>query len=148
MATHIDITERKRTDEALRAADRNKSEFIAMLAHELRNPLAPIRTAAEILSRAGGDSDPAQEQAVDVIGRQVRQMTRLVDDLLDVNRIAQGKITLQSEAVELGRIVSETAETCRPLFDHAGVQLTVALPTAPIVVAADPRAWRRSFITC
>ena len=138
IGNNIDITERKRTDEALRAADRNKSEFIAMLAHELRNPLAPIRTAAEILSRAGGDSDPAQEQAVDVIGRQVRQMTRLVDDLLDVNRIAQGKITLQSEAVELARIVSETAETCRPLFDLAEVQLTVALPTAPIVVAADP----------
>ena len=62
IGNNIDITERKRTDEALRAADRNKSEFIAMLAHELRNPLAPIRTAAEILSRAGGDSDPAQEQ--------------------------------------------------------------------------------------
>ena len=138
IGNNIDITERKRTDEALRAADRNKSEFIAMLAHELRNPLAPIRTAAEILSRAGGGSDPAQDQAVDVIGRQVRQMTRLVDDLLDVNRIAQGKIILQTEAVELDQIVSETAETCRPLFDHAEVQLTVALPTAPVLVAADP----------
>ncbi len=138
IGNNIDITERKRTDEALRAADRNKSEFIAMLAHELRNPLAPIRTAAEILSRAGGGSDPAQDQAVDVIGRQVRQMTRLVDDLLDVNRIAQGKIILQTEAVGLDQIVSETAETCRPLFDHAEVQLTVALPTAPVLVAADP----------
>jgi PAS domain S-box-containing protein len=138
IGNHIDITERKRTDEALRAADRNKSEFIAMLAHELRNPLAPIRTAAEILSRTGGGSDPAQDQAVDVIGRQVRQMTRLVDDLLDVNRIAQGKITLQTTAVELGRLVSETAETCRPLFDDGEVQLTVAVPSAPVLVAADP----------
>ena len=138
IGNNIDITERKRTDEALRAADRNKSEFIAMLAHELRNPLAPIRTAAEILSRAGGDRSSAQGQAVEVIARQVRQMTRLVDDLLDVNRIAQGKITLQTEAVELGRIVSETAETCRPLFDHAEVQLTVTVPSSPVLVAADP----------
>jgi PAS domain S-box-containing protein len=137
IGNNIDITERKRTDEALRTADRNKSEFIAMLAHELRNPLAPIRTAAEILSRTGG-GDSAHDHAVDVIGRQVRQMTRLVDDLLDVNRIAQGKITLQTTAVELGQVLSETAETCRPLFDDGGVQLTVALPSSPIRVAADP----------
>src|SRR5690606_7556257 len=95
-----DITERKRTEQALREADRRKDEFLATLAHELRNPLAPIRNAAELLGRSES-LRPEVRSACEIIKRQVGQMTHLVDDLLDVSRIAAGRVRLQRESVDL-----------------------------------------------
>ena len=105
VGNNIDITERKRADEALREADRHKSDFLAMLAHELRNPLAPVRTAAEVLRRFHADAGTPQLQAVDAIRRQVEQMTRLIDDLLDVSRIAQGKIALRRATIDVTPVI-------------------------------------------
>src|SRR5262249_45022191 len=92
--TCTDIDDQKRAEEALREADRRKDEFLAMLAHELRNPMAPIRNAAQVI-RLLGASDPNLQRSTELIERQVKHMTRLVDDLLDVSRITRGKITLQ-----------------------------------------------------
>jgi len=117
-------------------ADRRKNEFLAMLAHELRNPLAPIRSAVHVL-RLLGSADPQVRWAQDVIDRQVQQMVRLVDDLLDVSRITRGKITLQTEPVDLGAVVARAVETSRPLIDQREHQLTVSLPREPVRVEAD-----------
>src|SRR4029077_19585829 len=95
-----DITERKRAEAALREADRRKDEFLAMLAHELRNPLAPIRNAARVLRLAGPDQ-PDLRRAEDIIERQVAHLARLVDDLLDVSRISRGKVLLRTERLDL-----------------------------------------------
>ncbi len=110
-----DITERKKAETSLKNADRLKDEFLAMLAHELRNPLAPIRNAVEIM-KIQATSDEHTEMARSVIDRQVRNITRLVDDLLDVSRITQGKITLQSEPTDLKRVVARALETSGPLL--------------------------------
>ena len=136
-ATGVDITARKRAEEALRDADRKKDEFLATLAHELRNPLAPIRAAVEVLRRpaAGG---PEQDRARDIIDRQVRAMTRLIDDLMDVSRIRSGKIQLKRERVDLAAVVRAAVETSRPLIDDRGHTLTVELPPDPIPLDADP----------
>jgi PAS domain S-box-containing protein len=115
LGTAIDITTRKRTEEALSDADKRKDEFLAMLAHELRNPLAPIGNASELLSRALGNDARAQT-AVGVIKRQVVQMTRLVDDLLDVSRITQGLIQLKKRPVDLAAVIAQTVETVEPLL--------------------------------
>ena len=104
VGTCTDIEERRRAEEGLREADRRKDEFLAMLAHELRNPLAPIRNAVRLL-RQTGQSDAASSWSRDVIERQVEQLTRLVDDLLDVSRITRGKIQLQVEPLDLAAIV-------------------------------------------
>jgi len=138
IGNNIDITERKRADEALREADRHKSEFLAMLAHELRNPLAPVRTAAEVLKRFHADGGTPQLQAVHAISRQVAQMTRLIDDLLDVSRIAQGKIALRCTTIDLAAVVRETVDACQTLFDDSGLQLRVQMPPRPLHAAADP----------
>ncbi len=139
-----DITERK-LDElkfqeqaaALAEADRRKNEFLAMLAHELRNPLAPIRNAAQVLQHAP-DSGDAVRSAAAMIGRQVSQMVRLVDDLLDVSRINQGKIELRRERIELASAVNQAVETARSLYKGMNHELTVALPSQPIYLNADP----------
>ena len=123
--------------DALKEADRRKDEFLATLAHELRNPLAPIRNAVQLL-RVRGSSDPDSEWSREVIDRQVHQMVRLLDDLLDVSRISYNKLQLRKERVELQSIVQSAIETSRPLIDAAGHDLTVVLPTAPIPVLADP----------
>jgi CheY-like chemotaxis protein/two-component sensor histidine kinase len=128
--------ERKRAEEALKEADRRKDEFLAMLAHELRNPLAPVRTALEIM-RLRGTDDPDHERARDTIERQVQQMTRLVDDLLDVSRITRGKIKLQTEPVDLATVVARAVEISRPLIDARKHQLTVTLPPHPVLLDAD-----------
>lgn len=125
----IDITERKRMEEALREADRRKDEFLAMLAHELRNPLAPIRNAAQVL-KLTGPANAEQQWTREVIERQTQHLTRLVDDLLDVSRITQGKITLQREPLEPATIIHRAVEASRPLIDARRHQLTVALPWA------------------
>ena len=109
IGTAIDVTSRKRAEEALSDADRRKDEFLAMLAHELRNPLAPISTASELLSRTL-QNDARAQTAVSMIKRQVVQMTRLVDDLLDVSRITQGRIELKKRPVDLASVITQAVE--------------------------------------
>jgi PAS domain S-box-containing protein len=137
-----DITERRRLADNLRElaanlseADRRKDEFLATLAHELRNPLAPLRNALQILQLS---SEPAtQEQARSLMQRQLEQMVRLVDDLLDVSRISTGKLQLRTETVQLQAILHSAVEISRPLIDHMGHELTVTLPEQPLLLDGD-----------
>src|SRR5262249_6553349 len=122
-----DTTERKRVEEALKEADRRKNEFLAMLAHELRNPLAPIRNAVELLRHSGEAQGEVVRQATAMMGRQINQMVRLVDDLLDVSRVSRGKIELRRERTELAPILRHAIESARPVFDAKGHQLDVAI---------------------
>ena len=128
--------QRKRAD-GLAEANRSKEEFMALLSHELRNPLAPILNALSILRRMRTD-DPIIEQAGDIISRQVVQMVRLVDDLLDIGRIAKGKLRLTKEKVELRVAANRAAETARPLMDARRHDFSVSIPTGPVWVDADP----------
>jgi PAS domain S-box-containing protein len=132
----IDITDRVRAVEALQEADRRKDEFLATLAHELRNPLAPISSGLHIL-RTAGDNQPVATTARQIMERQVAQMVRLVDDLLDVARITTGKVELRCETLDLAAAVTDAVETSRPLLDAAGQSMTVTLPEAPVFVNAD-----------
>jgi PAS domain S-box-containing protein len=132
----IDITERVQAVEALKEADRRKDEFLATLAHELRNPLAPISSGLHIL-RTAGDNQPVAATARQIIERQVAQMVRLVEDLLDVARITTGKVELRSEIVDLAAAVNDAVETSRPLLEAAGQPITVTVPETPIFVQAD-----------
>ncbi len=134
--TRLEETLRQRAEQ-LATADQRKNEFLAMLAHELRNPLAPIESAIQIL-RLKGSQDPDVEWARDVIDRQVQQMTRLVNDLLDVSRITTGKISLQLETVELNQIVSAAAEISRPLIEARRHDFTVSIDQKPVWMKADP----------
>jgi signal transduction histidine kinase len=131
-----DVTRLKQAEGELRAANRAKDEFLAMLAHELRNPLAPIRNAAHILRLRGADA-PDFQAARELIERQVLHMTRLVDDLLDVSRISRGKVELRKEVVDLAAVVNQAVETARPLLEERRHTLTVALGPAPLRVQAD-----------
>ena len=144
MGVGMDITERKRLEDELReraqqlaAADRRKDEFLAMLAHELRNPLAPMCNALELLQRRPGDTGVV-EHARDLMERQVRHMVRLIDDLLDVSRITSGKVTLRKELVDLDSIVASAVETTRPLFESRRHTLAVSLPPEGVWLEADP----------
>ncbi len=132
----IDITDRMRAVEALREADRRKDEFLATLAHELRNPLAPISSGLHIL-RTAGHSEQMAATARQIMERQVAQMVRLVDDLLDVARITTGKVELRCENVDLSAAITDAVETSRPLIELAGQSITVTLPDTPIYVHAD-----------
>ncbi len=132
----LDITERKRAEEALREADRRKDEFLGMLSHELRNPLAPIRNSTYILQHAEPGSEQAR-RAQSVIQRQTEHLTRLVDDLLDVTRIARGKIELRRSRVDLRDVVSRAAEDFRVLMPDRGVRFDVLLPDGSISADAD-----------
>jgi PAS domain S-box-containing protein len=132
-----DITDRKRAEEAHKDADHRKDEFLAMLAHELRNPLAPIRTAAQVL-RLKAPAEPELQLARDVIDRQVQQLTRLVDDLLDLSRISRGKINVQLEPVALAAVVARAVEISRPLIDAHKHYLEVSLPEQAMRVEGDP----------
>jgi len=139
-----DVTERKRAEEKLQRlaadlseADRRKNEFLAMLAHELRNPLAPISNAAQALRLSSGDR-AAVESASNMLERQVGQMSRLVDDLLDMSRITRGKIELRRERVELAPIVEAAVEAVRAQYARMNHELTVVLPPRPVRVNADP----------
>jgi len=133
----VDISDRKRVEDILKDADRSKNEFLATLAHELRNPLAPIRSAAEILHARTPDVPEAQ-WALEVIDRQVSQMTRLIDDLLDIGRIASNKLELRKERVELRDVLQGAIETSRPLLDACGHDFEAALPSEDIHLEADP----------
>jgi two-component system CheB/CheR fusion protein len=136
LATNRDITERKQAESALREADRRKNEFLAMLSHELRNPLAPILGAVYILDRAAPGSEQARK-AHAVIDRQVRHLGKLVDDLLDVTRISRGKISLRRERIDLQDLVHRAAEDYEELFTLKGVALEVAVGGDPLHVNGD-----------
>jgi two-component system CheB/CheR fusion protein len=131
-----DITDLIRTQEALRDADQRKDHFLAVLSHELRNPLAPIRNSLFILDRAVPGGEQAR-RAQAIIDRQVGHLTRLIDDLLDVTRIARDKIRLQCEPLDLTDLVRRTVEDHRSLFEKSEVHLEAALPAERIVVNAD-----------
>lgn len=130
------LAARKRAEQALQEADGRKDEFLATLAHELRNPLAPIRNALQVM-RLAGDNVELAEQARGIIDRQLSQLVRLVDDLMDVSRISRGKIELRKERIELAAVVHSAVEASRPVIEQAGQQLTVTMPQQPIVVDAD-----------
>ena len=132
-----EIAERTRAEQALKEADRHKDEFLAMLAHELRNPLAPIHSAVELM-RLRPLVDPQLSWARDVIARQLTSLTRLVDDLLDVSRITRGKINLTRQVVDLEGLISRAVETVHPLFDEQKHQLTLELPEPGVKVFGDP----------
>jgi len=144
LETNRDITVRKRLEselqqrtEELADEGRRKDEFLAMLAHELRNPLAPIRNAVYLL-RLIGPAEPRLEQARDMIDRQVSHMVRLIDDLLDVSRITRGKISLRKERLDLTEVVAQAAEVAAPLLTRKRQAFTVSCAPEPIEVEADP----------
>jgi signal transduction histidine kinase/DNA-binding response OmpR family regulator len=121
----------------IQSADQRKDEFLAMLAHELRNPLAPIRSAVEVM-RDVGNQAPLLTWGRDVIGRQVEHLTRLVDDLLDVSRLTQGKIRLEKQPVDLSWVIERALEVSRPSIDSHKHHLQVKLPEAPVYLDGDP----------
>ena len=132
----LDITERKLAEQALQDADRRKDSFIATLAHELRNPLAPIRNAVQLL-RKGGSSDPQVVWCGDVIDRQVTQMARLLEDLLDVSRLTRGQFALRRERLGLAAVVEHALEIAQPRIDEYRHSLAVSLPVGPLVIDGD-----------
>ncbi len=131
-----DVTERKKAEDALRAADRRKDEFLAMLAHELRNPLAPIRSASELLGRVA-PPDSSTQAIVGIVKRQVAHLTRLVDDLLDVSRITQGRIELQRAPIELLAVISQALESVDPLVREKGHRVERVLGKELLYVNGD-----------
>jgi PAS domain S-box-containing protein len=131
-----DISERKQAEAAMREADRRKDEFLAMLAHELRNPLAPISNAVHIMKHFSLDKKRLA-WCHDVIGRQVEHLVRLVDDLLDVSRISRGKIELKRELLEISTIVQRAVETSQPLMEAHRHEFSVHLPPEPVIVEGD-----------
>ncbi len=135
---------RERADE-LAAANRNKDEFLATLAHELRNPLAPISNAVHYLGMDGLKITDVKT-ARDVIARQVAAMVRLVDDLLDVSRISRNKLDIRKERVELVTVLESAVESSRPLIEKSGHELTVSLPTEPVLLDADPIRLAQVFL--
>jgi PAS domain S-box-containing protein len=135
--TNTDITELRQMEEALKEADRLKDEFLAMLAHELRNPLAPIRNALHVLRQPGAASDTAA-RVREMAERQVKHMARLLDDLMDVSRISRGRIELRQEIVDVAALVRQALETVGPFLQERRHALDVALPAEPLRVRGDP----------
>jgi PAS domain S-box-containing protein len=134
---NLDISRLKQTEEALREADRRKDEFLATLAHELRNPLAPIRHAVRLLESQAADAQQ-QRWAREVITRQVQRMALLLDDLLDVSRITRGRLDLKIDTVNLESLVGTAVETARPLIDAKQQHLTIHLPERSLALSVDP----------
>jgi signal transduction histidine kinase/ActR/RegA family two-component response regulator len=132
----VDMTERREIEAMLREADRRKDEFLATLSHELRNPLAPIRNALELMRRASADAT-ITERALAIMERQLHQLVRLTDDLLDVSRITRNRLELRRDRVDLRTVVRSAVETVEPLSDAAGHDVTVNLPEAPMWVHGD-----------
>ena len=144
LGINVDISKRKKLEEDLRQvaeelseSDRRKDQFLAMLAHELRNPLAPIRNAVEILRLMPGDIE-AVKSATSLMDRQIAQMVRLVDDLLDVSRISRGKIELRLARVELISAMNEVIDSVKPLVAASEHELIASLPSQPLYFVADP----------
>jgi PAS domain S-box-containing protein len=147
-----DITERKLMEDDLRLvaadlseANRRKDEFLATLAHELRNPLAPIRNGLQVLRLAGGDAETV-EQAHNLMERQLSQLVRLVDDLMDVSRITRGKIELRTRQVPLAHVIHSAIETSRPLIEDMAHKLTVSVPEQTLIVTADLTRLAQVFV--
>jgi len=136
VALMVDVEDRKLAEAALRDADRHKDDFMAMLAHELRNPLAPIRNAVALINRTPANTTQTT-WAVNLIGRQTELLARLLDDLLDVARVARGKVVLEKAPVELAVLVQRAVEICQPLIDSRRHQLTINIPSDPLVVNGD-----------
>ncbi len=150
VGVHTDITDQKRNEEKLRQfaaelseAHHRKDEFLATLAHELRNPLAPIRSGLQLMKLAGPE---VAENARLMMERQVKQMVRLLDDLMDLSRISQGKIELRKERVQLEEVLNSALETSRPLIEQMGHELTIALPEQPLIVEADTTRLAQVFL--
>jgi PAS domain S-box-containing protein len=138
IGVNFDVTDRKLADEALHDASERKDAFLAVLAHELRNPLGPLRNAAGILARVGPENSAACRQAAHIVGRQVSQMARLTDDLLDVSRIARGKVRLRTETLDLAEIVRQTTEDYRPTLEKdSDLTLSLSVPGEPVWVEGD-----------
>jgi len=136
MGTCTDIHDQKLAEDELRQANRHKDEFLAMLAHELRNPLAPISTAAHLLALSAGNETVVREVSA-IISRQVAHMTELVDDLLDISRVTRGLVDLHIETIDLKAVVANALEQARPLIDSRGHALVLRLQQAPAFVAGD-----------
>jgi len=132
----VDLTRRKSLEEALLESDQRKNEFLATLAHELRNPLAPVRYAVKVMDEKGPET-PHLRWAVDIIDRQIQHMARLIDDLLDVNRISRNMLELRRQPVELVTIISLAVETSRPIIEQRHHELIVSLPSEPVYLNAD-----------
>lgn len=133
---NVDITDRKRAEEALRQANRHKDEFLAMLAHELRNPMATLRSGLDILTMTTAQ-DEMSRSTVAMMNRQTDHLVRMVDDLLDVSRINQGKIELQTQRIDLVELVHQAAQSVAFLYQQQGRSLQLTLPKAPIYLQAD-----------
>jgi PAS domain S-box-containing protein len=131
-----DITERKKVEHALKEVDRRKDDFIALLAHELRNPLAPLRNGLQVIRLGASDADSVA-QARAMMERQLGHMVRLIDDLLDISRISRNKMELRRSRVLLADVVASAVEAARPLIDAAGHELNVSLPPEPVLLDAD-----------
>lgn len=144
VAAFVDVTPLKEAAKTLKEADRRKNEFLATLAHELRNPLAPIRNAVELLRRANGDTSIA-EQAQSIMERQVGQMVHLIDDLLDIARITSMKLHLRKELVPLAPVIQSAVEAALPVIEKQAHQLTLALPPEPIYLDGDPTRLAQIF---
>ncbi|HEY1251610.1 MAG TPA: PAS domain S-box protein [Thermoanaerobaculia bacterium] len=139
-----DLTERRQIDQ-LQQADRFKNEFLALLAHELRNPLAPIRSALQVLVRRSPEN-PEIAQAKEIADRQIRHMTRLLDDLLDVARISEGKLEIRREAIDAAEIVRRAVDAELPFVQERGLELSVDLPQEAAGVDADPVRLQQIFV--
>ena len=134
VALHAEINERTRVERLLREADRRKDEFLATLAHELRNPLAPLQNALSIRRLSNPDAD---DELQGMMERQVALLVRLIDDLLDIARISQAKLTLRKHATSLQEIIDSAIETARPAIEQGSHQLSVAMPSEPVHLVAD-----------
>ncbi len=132
----LDVTQRRNAEAALRAADRHKDEFLATLAHELRNPLAPLRNGLHI-ARLSCRTDARLQRAVEMMDRQLSHLVRLVDDLLDVGRIASGKLELQRTAVSLRRVLASSVESTRVVMENQGHDLSIETEDDELVVFGD-----------
>jgi len=132
-----DITARKRAEHALMESYRRKDEFIATLAHELRNPLAPINNAVELMGTTNCSAEQVNTMR-GIISRQVKHMIRLIEDLMDASRISRGKLELRTLRVELSTVISTAVEATRDLMEKTGQQLTVSQPDEPVILEADP----------
>ncbi len=132
----VDVTERREKEDALRTADRQKDEFLGMLAHELRNPLAPIIYSVAALERQM--PAPEARRPLEIITRQAKRMTRIVDDLLDVSRVTQGKIALKRERLDVASVVTNAAEVSRAAMTARGHRFEVQVPKTPLPISGDP----------
>ena len=139
-----DVTDRRRAHEAMQEADRRKDEFLATLAHELRNPLAPMRTALHLMQQ-NGPPNADWQVARNVLERQTRQMTRLIDDLLEVSRISQGRMILQRQPIELNDVLQQAIETSRPLIERHRHRLIMNLPSQTAMIHGDPARLTQVF---